>query len=190
MDRAALEAELAKLPILQYEFISTSELTFSERVRRVCETECPMYGRTWACPPGVGSVEACRVRCLRYPEALLLTTAAEVRDIADMAETLATRREHEEITRRVENLLRAQGLETYVLSTEACTRCASCTYPDAPCRFPEELYPCTESHAIVVTDIAEKYGIEFISGGAVIWFSILFFRESRPESCESSRVLL
>ena len=91
MDRAALEAELAELPILQYEFIRTEELTFSERVRAVCEAECPMYGKSWSCPPGVGSVEACRARCQRYPRALLLTTAAEVRDTADMAETLATR---------------------------------------------------------------------------------------------------
>ena len=177
MDRAALEAELAELPILQYEFISTSELTFSARVRHVCQTECPMYGKTWACPPGVGSVEECTARCLRYPEALLLTTAIEVRDIADMEETLMTRGLHEAIARQAEKLLRAQGLETYVLSTQACTLCAQCAYPGAPCRFPGEMYPCVESHAIVVTDIAEKYGIEFISGNIVTWFSILFFRE-------------
>ena len=187
MDRASLEAELAELPILQYEFISTGELTFSDRVRHVCETECPMYGTTWACPPGVGSVEACRERCLRYPEALLLTTVAEVRDIADMEETLATRGAHEKITHRVEALLRAQGLDTYVLSTEACSRCAHCSYPDAPCRFPVEMYPCTESHAIVVTDIAERYGIEFITGNVVTWFSILFFREPEAQDRPTER---
>ena len=177
MDRAKLESELAELPILQYEFISTQELTFSDRIRHVCETECPMYGKTWACPPGVGTPAECRDRCLAYPEALLLTTVAEVHDIADIEETLATRGDHEAVTRQAEALLRAQGLETYVLSTEACTRCKQCTYPDAPCRFPEEMYPCTESHTIIVTDIAEKYGIEFISGNVVTWFSILFFRE-------------
>ena len=177
MDRAALEKELAGLPILQYEFIRTGDLVFSERVRRVCETECPMFGRTWACPPGVGSVEACIARCTEYPEALLLTTVAEVRDVADMEETLATRAGHERIVRQAELALRAQGTETYVLSTEACARCERCTYPDGPCRFPDEMYPCIESHAIVVTDLAEKYGIEFISGNVVTWFSILFFKE-------------
>ena len=176
MDRTALETELAALPILQYEWISTRELTFSERVRHVCETECPMYGRAWSCPPGVGSVEVCRARCLEYPEALLLTTATEVRDAADMEETLATRGAHEEITRQAEHLLRSQGLATYVLSTEACTRCSRCTYPDAPCRFPAEMYPCAESHGIVVTDLAEAYGIEFIAGNVVTWFSLIFFR--------------
>ena len=177
MDRAALEAELAKLPILQYEFIRTSELTFSGRVRHICETECPMYGKTWACPPGVGSVEDCKARCLRYPEALLLTTAAEVRDAADMDETLATRGAHEEVARQAEALLRAQGLDTYALSAEACARCAHCTCPDAPCRFPAQLHPCIESHGIVVTDLAEKLGITFLAGNVVTWFSILFFRE-------------
>jgi predicted metal-binding protein len=177
MDRALLAAQLAELPILQYEFIATDELTFSDRVRHVCETECPMYGSTWACPPGVGSVADCVARCRAYPEALLLTTVAEVRDIENMEETLATRAGHEAVTRQAEGLLRAQGLETYVLSTEACARCEVCAYPDAPCRFPEEMYPCIESHAIVVTDIAEKYGIAFLSGNVVTWFSILFYRE-------------
>ncbi len=135
-----------------------------------------MYGKSWACPPGVGSVADCITRCRAYPEALLLTTAAEVRDIADMEETLSTRAAHEVITRQAEDLMRAQGLETYVLSTEACARCAQCSYPDAPCRFPAEMYPCIESHGVVVTDIAEKYGIEFIAGNTVIWFSLLLYR--------------
>ena len=177
MDRARIEAQLAELPILQYEFIPTSALHFSERVRHICESECPMYGTTWACPPGVGSVAECVERCRRYPSALLLTTVAEVRDIADMAETLATRAGHEAVTHRAEQILRAEGLETYVLSTEACARCKVCAYPDAPCRFPDEMYPCIESHAIVVTDVAEQYGIEFLTGNAVTWFSILFYKE-------------
>ena len=176
MDKARVEAQLAALPILQYEFIQTSELHFTERVRHICETECPMYGSTWACPPGVGSVAACTARCQGYPEALLLTTVAEVRDAADMAETLATRAAHEDVARQARDILRSEGLETYVLSTEACTRCAACTYPDAPCRFPDEMFPCIESHAIVVTDIAEHYGIAFLAGNVVTWFSLIFYR--------------
>ena len=177
MDRELLASQLAELPILQYEFIRTDELRFSERVRHICETECPMYGKTWACPPGVGSVAECVARCRRYPEALLLTTAIEVRDIEDMDETLMTRGAHEAVAREAEKLLRAQGVETYVLSTEACTICEDCAYPDAPCRFPDMMYPCVESHGILVTDIAEQYGIEFLSGNVVTWFSILFYKE-------------
>ena len=177
MDRTALEAGLAQLPILQYEFISTSELTFSERVRRVCEAECPMYGRSWACPPGVGSVEDCIARCRAYPEALLLTTAAEVRDVTDMEETLSTRAAHEEITRQAAALVREQASETMVLSTEACAVCEECAWPKGKCRHPEKMFPCVESHGIIATDIAEKHGIEFFNGNIVTWFSLIFFRE-------------
>ena len=171
MDRARLEALLAELPLYQYEFLTPDRLTFSERIRTVCEQECPMYNTTWACPPAVGSVEQCRARCLAYPHALMMTSVTEVRDIADMAETLATRGPHEALTRQVRDLLHQCGAaETYVLSTEACA------YPDAPCRHPEHMFPCVESHGIVVTDIAERYGIDFLSGNLVVWFSLLFYR--------------
>ena len=58
-----------------------------------------MYGKTWACPPAVGTVEECRTRCLSYPHALYLTTLTEVSDIAKLEETLATRAPHEAVTR-------------------------------------------------------------------------------------------
>ena len=64
MDRALLERQLRELPIVQYEFFPTEQLVFSDKVRYICETECPQYNTTWACPPAVGSVAACREGCL------------------------------------------------------------------------------------------------------------------------------
>lgn len=177
MDKAQLEQRMAELPLFQYEFIDPRELTFSDRIRHVCESECPMYNTTWACPPAVGTVEECKARCLAFPYALMMTSVAEVQDTANMVETLATRAPHEALTHQVEQLLRDCGAaETYVLSTEACAICDQCAYPDGPCRHREKMYPCVESHGIVVTDIAEKYGIEFLTGCAVVWFSLLFYR--------------
>lgn len=177
MDLRRLEEALCELPICQYEVIDTSELVFSERIRTVCEQECPMYGKSWACPPAVGTVEECRARCLAFPRALVLTTVTEVRDIADIEETLATRGPHEAVTREAAAIVRALGAEVMVLSTEACAVCERCAYPDAPCRHPERMFPCVESHGIIATDIAEKHGIEFFSGNIVTWFSLIFFRE-------------
>ena len=176
MDKRLLEAQLAELPLYQYAFIDTRELEFTERVRHICETECPMYGKTWACPPAVGSVEDCKKSCLRYPEALVITTVTEVSDIADLDETLATRAPHEAVTRQAAAMLREQAADVMVLSTEACAICEQCAYPDAPCRHPERMYPCVESHGILATALAERYGIEFFDGNIVTWFSILFFR--------------
>lgn len=178
MDYSLLNEQLSQLPLLQYEFFSPEELVFSQHVRDICRTECPMYNTTWACPPAVGDVETCRRRCLSYPRALLLATITEVSDIANLEETLATRPAHEEITHEAEALLRAQGCQTFVLSTEACAICPHCAYPDGPCRHPDKMYPCVESHGILVTALAEKYGIEFLAGSNLVtWFSLLFFRE-------------
>lgn len=181
MNREKLEAGLAELPLLQYEFFPTEELVFSHRVRHICETECPMYNKTWACPPAVGTVEECRSRVLAYPQGLMITSAAEVTDAANMAETLATRDEHEALARQVRDLMTAQGLEVYVLSTEACTLCSQCAWPEGPCRHPEKMFPCVESHGILVTDLAERYGIDFLAGGNLVtWYSLLLYREKTP----------
>ena len=177
MNRAALEEQLAQLPVAQYAFFRTDELAFSERVRTVCEQECPRFGTSWACPPAVGSVEHCRKVCLSYPEGLLIATLTEVDDIADMKQTLATRPAHEAVTRRVAELLKAQGVDVCTLSTDSCDTCEECTYPSAPCRHPEQMFPCVEGHGIVVTALAEKYGIDCQYGGnTVTWFSLLLYR--------------
>ena len=175
LNQEALEQQLLELPLYQYAFMKTEKLTFTERVRHVCE-ECPMYGTSWACPPAVGTVEECQKRCLEYPDFLLISTITEVDDIANMEQTLATRADHEAITRQVAEMVKTQGVETYVLSTESCAICEHCAYPDAPCRHPDRMYPCVESHGILVTELAEKYGIEFFNGNIVTWFSLILYR--------------
>jgi predicted metal-binding protein len=176
MDRERLERQLAELPIVEYIFFDTQELMFTDRVRTICQVECPQYGKSWACPPGVGTVEECRDRCLSYPHGLLITTMTEVGDIANLQETLDTRAGHETLTRQVREFFRQQGVEPYVLSTESCAVCEKCAYPDGPCRHPEKMFPCVESHGILVTDLAERYGIAFQAGGNLVtWFSLLLY---------------
>ena len=136
-----------------------------------------MYDTNWACPPAVGTLEECRDRVMAFREGLLIATVTEVSDIANIAETLATRAPHEEITRQVLALVREQAAETLTLSTESCAHCARCTYPHAPCRFPNRMFPCVESHCILVTDLAERHGIDFLAGGNVVtWFSLILYR--------------
>ena len=106
MDKQAVEAQLCQLPISQYAWIDPQTIEFSDRIRYVCEHECPMYGTSWACPPAVGTVAACRERILSYPGALVFTTLSEVDDIADLSAALATRAPHEAVTRQVRDILR------------------------------------------------------------------------------------
>ncbi|MBQ7924810.1 MAG: DUF2284 domain-containing protein [Lachnospiraceae bacterium] len=177
MDKALLEQQLAELPLYAYYFISPEQLEFTERVRWICEHECPMYGKTWACPPGVGSVQTCRERCLGYRECLMIATITEVTDISDIEETLATRPPHEKITNQVRDLMKEQGVSPYILSTEACALCSRCAIADGlPCRLPGKMHPCVESHGINILGLLEEYGIAFQYGENVVtWVSLLFY---------------
>lgn len=177
MNRELLESKLAELPLYIYDFLSPEELEFSQRIRWICQHECPMYGRTWACPPGVGSMESCQEKCLSFQNCLMISTITEVTDITNINETLATRPEHEAITNQVADLMRQQGVSPYILSTEACSICERCAILDGqPCRFPEKMHPCVESHGINVVPMLESRGLEFQFGANVVtWISLLFF---------------
>ncbi len=178
LDRKLLEEQMCELPIFEYHYIDVSRLTFTQRVRDICRTECPMYGKSWACPPGTGTVEECRQRCLAYRKALLIATVTEVSDIANIRETLDTRADHEEVTRQVAEFVRQQTGDVYVLSSEACDEGETCAYADAPCRFPDRMNPCIESHGILRTDTLEQLGIEFQYGSNIVtWFSLIFYNE-------------
>jgi len=54
-----------------------------------------------------------------------------------------------------------------LLSNEGCIRCKSCTYPDAPCRFPDKLYPSLEGYGILVTELAKKAGLNFTTAARI-----------------------
>ena len=177
MDMELLESRLAELPLYGYFFIDPKGLEFSDRIRWICEHECPMCGKTWACPPGVGSVTYCKAKCRSYENCLMIATVTEVADISDMQQTLATRGGHEAITNRVRDLFREQSVEPYILSTESCNLCDRCAYLDGqPCRYPEKMHPCLESHGINLIPTLESLGLEYQFGGnAVTWFSLLFY---------------
>lgn len=177
MNKEKLEEKLSELPLYIYDFIDPAELEFSDRIRWICQNECPKYGTTWACPPGVGTVAQCQAKCLSYPNCLLISSIAEVEDISDIEQTLATRPAHEALTEQVAQLLRDQGEQPYILSTQACAICVRCAILDnQPCRFPEKMHPCVESHGINVVPVLERLGLEFQFGANVVtWISLLLF---------------
>ena len=177
MEIARLEEALSQLPLYYYGFVDPQSLEFSERIRYICSAECPMYNKTWACPPAVGEVAACAQKCRSYQNCLLIGTVTEVADIADIEASLATRPEHEAITNQVRDLFREQGVEPYILSTEACAVCDRCAWLDGePCRHPDRMHPCVESHGINLIPTLEENGLEFQYGENIVtWYSLLFY---------------
>lgn len=176
--KSRIEGQILEIPLMQYEWFLPTELEFKAEVRKICEQECPMYGNSWSCPPAVGTVEECFEDCNGYKGGFLFTTAAEVSDIADMEETLKTRQAHEDVTRKLGKIFRAEGAEVKLLSSESCALCETCAYCEGePCRCPEHMIPCIESQGILVTAIAEKYQIPFLDSMTTVqWFGIVLYR--------------
>jgi predicted metal-binding protein len=154
-----------------------ADVIFSEEVRDICtQNKCGMYGSSWACPPAVGSVEECKARCLAYEYAFMFTTATKVRNRYDVKGWIHAAREHEKLTDRVADVFRSYDPGSLVLSTEGCHVCKACTYPNAPCRFPDRMYPATEGYGILVMQLAKACNIKYNNGADTItFFSMVFF---------------
>lgn len=169
---------LGEYPITDYKFFDTSLLMFSDNIRYICKTECQMYDKSYSCPSAVGTKEECEARCLEYKNGFIFSSIAIVNDSANLEETLSTKPEHEKMTREIKAMFEERFGKCLALSADACSICEKCAYPNEPCRHPDIMLPCIESHTIVVTDIAEKLGMEFFMGADMVtWFSIILFNE-------------
>lgn len=174
-EREKWEEGLRPLPLCQYEFLPAEQVPFSEKVREICRRECPRYGKSWSCPPAVGTVESCQKQALGYQKALVFTTVAAVEDPENFEQMLSTSREHQQTARKVKALAEQLYGDVLLLSSESCGACAQCAYPKA-CRQPKRMIPCIESYGIVAPLLAEQCGIEFSWGtGTVTWFGLVFF---------------
>ena len=109
----------------------------------------------------------------------MIATITEVSDIGNLVETLATRGPHEKLTNQVRDLMREQGIEPYILSTEACAVCSRCAIEDGlPCRMPGRMHPCVESHGINILGLLDRQGLAFQYGENVVtWFSLLYYND-------------
>ena len=74
--------------------------------------------------------------------------------------------------------LKKEGFQIYILSTESCDICPKCAYKEGkPCRYPDRMHPCLESHGVVVSDIVEEQGMEYnLGGNTILWFSLILIR--------------
>lgn len=172
-----LEIPFEKLGIYQHGVIKTTEIVFSNEVRKMCEDNvCRRYGKTWACPPAVGTVEECKNRCLKYDSALVFNARYELEDSFDFEGMTDGLKSFKSVSDRLGEYVSERLEDFLLLSNEGCLRCSECTYPDKPCRFPNKLYPSIEGFGIFVNLIAQSANVNYINGSnTVTYFGALLF---------------
>ena len=168
---AAVQKEILEAGFGESGVIPVRELRFHVEVRKCCEdNRCGAYGTSWACPPAVGTLAECRERTVRCAYLQLFSRAYLLEDSMDfdgMKRAMADfKRTVSDLGKRMREILP----DTRILSNESCGRCASCTYPDAPCRFPEEMYHSLEGYGFNVSELAGQAGIRYMNGPSTVTF--------------------
>ncbi|MFV0465577.1 MAG: DUF2284 domain-containing protein [Lachnospiraceae bacterium] len=163
----------------QYGVTTPSEITFLQEVRDICTgNTCRKYGTSWACPPAVGTVEECRKRCLQYDTALIFTGMYNLEDSFDYEGMLQGMKDFKQLALKLDAEVKPYLTDYIVLSNESCEICSECTYPDAPCRFPDQLHHSLEGYGIMVGDLAKLTGINYNNGtNTVTYFGALLFSD-------------
>ena len=76
-----LEEQLNAAGFFQYGVVDTMDINFSQEVRAMCEVNtCREYGKTWACPPAVGTVDECKKRIQQYETMLVFSVKNDLED--------------------------------------------------------------------------------------------------------------
>ena len=158
------------------------DLVAREEVRAMCAANtCQVYGRSWACPPGCGEIDDFQRQMHELDTCLVVQTIADMEDDFDVeAIAYAADLQKQRVFDLVE-AIDAAGLsgESMTLSAGTCTLCPECTYPDAPCRFPEKRLVSMEAAGLVVSEVCTMADIPYNHGPRTIAYSgcVLFNEE-------------
>lgn len=177
MINQTLEQLATESGMYQYGWVNPQTLTFHEEVRGICASNgCGLYGTNWACPPACGSLEECETACKQYQHMLIFTNVYQLEDSFDFEGMTDGMKDFKKRLEQFHEKLKPLLTDYLILGNEGCHRCETCTYPDAPCRFPDKLYPTVEGYGFIVNELAQAAGIAYNNGpNTVTYFGAVLF---------------
>jgi predicted metal-binding protein len=151
--------------------LDVASLRPREEVREMCAVnKCGAYGTNWSCPPACGTLDDCAAWLKAYPHGLILQTTGQLEDSFDYEGIERLQKEHAEHMAAFAQKIRPFMFGALLLGAGACRRCKTCTYPAAPCLFPDELCSSMEAFGLVVSDVCRDSGIPYYYGPGTLTF--------------------
>jgi len=154
---------------------SPLDLVARPEVRDMCAADkCHSYGKSWACPPGCGEIEDSNETFKRYERGIVFQTVANMEDEFDFETTMQAARDHRERFNTLIEKVRESGLSrdiVLLVGAGSCTICPECSYPDAPCRFPDKIFPSMEALGLMVSEVCELASIPYYHGPNTLAYS-------------------
>jgi len=158
--------------------LDVATLKFLPEVRDMCKANtCGMYEKSWACPPGCGPLEEMREKVKGYQAGILVQTVGQLEDSMDWEGIMEAATNQAEHFSDMFKLLKQEYPNMMPMGTGTCTRCKKCTYPDEPCRFPDELVSSMEACGLVVSDVCTANGVPYNHGKDTICYTGCFLLE-------------
>ena len=155
--------------------LDVSTLQALTEVRDMCAVNtCGMYGKCWTCPPGCGEIEECDARMHSYSKGILVQTVGDIEDSMDFEGIMEVTKMHNERFIECLDKLLPELPDMLPLNAGGCNRCKECTYPDAPCRFPEKAVSSMESYGLYVSDVCKKNNVAYNYGPEKMCYSGCF----------------
>lgn len=172
-----VERIVAETGFFEYGWVDIDKLQYHQEIRTICEgNSCRNYATSWACPPAIGTLSECRERVNQYEKMLLFTQVYHLESSFDFKGMIAGLLDFKQLVDQFQENLNHTISDFLLLSNEGCGRCSTCTYPDAPCRFPELLHHSLEGYGFIVNQLAKEAGIRYNNGSnAVTYFGALLF---------------
>lgn len=116
--------------------LACDTIELKPEVRQMCASDsCHKYNKCWSCPPDCGTLEECEQRVRKYKLGILVQTVGQLEDSMDGEGMMRTEAMHKASFYSLEKDLRKFYPNMLPIGAGCCTKCKTCTCPDAPCRL-------------------------------------------------------
>lgn len=170
-----LAAIAAESGFTAWALLDISTIEIKPEVREMCVSgTCRKYNKCWSCPPACGTLEEGKARLQQYSFGILVQTTGDIEDSFDIEAMQEIEEVHKEHFFQMQDTLRRMGERILPISVGGCKLCEECTYPDAPCRFPEKMSAAMSSYGMVVLEVCKANGLKYYYGSDKMSYTSCF----------------
>jgi len=144
--------------------INASDVVTSAELSAACNPQsCEKYNTCWTCQPAAGPFEEIREAHIASKKAgVIVQTVRDDIDYWEDWELVAeTRTLHNSRLDRLAAMLREEFDGVLEFSTGGCDVCGECSYPDAPCKRPDEQRMALSAHGVSVGATCQNAGVDY-----------------------------
>jgi predicted metal-binding protein len=169
---ASLVGEALEAGFSQAGELNMKALVFMPEVRDMCRADrCNRYDKNWRCPPGCGGIEEAAERAARYSYGIIVQTIGRMEDDFDYEAIQETGEKHKKNFASLVEKLKARYTDVLPMGAGTCSICEKCSYPDAPCRFPDKSISSMEAYGLWVSKVCELSAIPYYNGELTVTYT-------------------